>query len=305
MVFASGCAAQPYPHATQSFEPTLTPFQPAPTTAPAVKLPPSTPSTDQVTPTEEIAMMITSTQPPEKHTDEPASTTPAKQSTEVHEPGMITVPILLYHHVSDTIDTQYNVHPDRFAEQMKWLFDRGYSTISVADLARVIRDGGALPARPVILTFDDGYRDVYENAYPILQRYGFFATFYIIGETVNTRGNLSTNELLELIAGGWEIGSHSMSHTNLKEDNNWDYEIYNSKVFLEEKLGIEILTFAYPYGAANTAIMDYTYDSGYSAAVGLGSIMDHDNYDLYFLHRKEVKSWYELDFFEEFMPWKD
>lgn len=196
IVFASGCTAQPYPYATQSFEPTLTPFQPAPTTAPTAKLPTSTPTLVPITPTVETAMRITPTQSPEVKTDEPAAPTQIKQSTVVHEPGIITVPILLYHHISETIDTQYNVHPDRFAEQMKWLYDRGYSTISVGDLAHVIRDGGTLHARPVILTFDDGYRDVYENAYPILQQYGFFATFYIIGETVNKKGTLSTDELL-------------------------------------------------------------------------------------------------------------
>jgi len=104
---------------------------------------------------------------------------------------------------------------------------------------------------------------------------------------VDKKGALNTDELLELVSNGWEIGSHSMSHTNLKEDNNWNYEIYNSKVFLEEKLGIEILTYAYPYGAANAAIMDYTYDSGYLAAVGLGSIMNHDKDNLYFCIEKK------------------
>ncbi len=250
-------------------------------------------------------MTDTPTQAVEESTEEPAATEPGDNPTEEQESGIVQAPILLYHHISETIDSQYNVHPERFAEQMKWLSDRGYSTITVADLARAIREGISVPARPVILTFDDGYRDVYENAFPILQKYGYTATFYIVGETIDKAGNLSTSELLELVAAGWEIGSHSMTHADLNEDDNWEHEIYNSRIILEEKLGVEVFTFAYPYGRASDAVRSFTADAGYTAAVGLGSIMDHDKYDLYFLHRKEVKSWYELDFFEEFLPWKD
>lgn len=188
---------------------------------------------------------------------------------------------------------------------MKWLNDRGYSTVTIAEVARAINEGVKLPPQPVVLTFDDGYLDVYQNAYPILQQYGYVATFFIIANTVDTAGNLNTRKLQKLIASGWEIGSHSMTHTDLTSESNWEYEIINSKKVLEEKLATNIYTFAYPYGKANLSLRDFTRDAGYTAAVGLGSIMEHNPGTLFFLHRKEIKSWYGLDFFDEFMPWKD
>lgn len=239
-------------------------------------------------------------------TNEPVDPGPAIDPTETFdEAESITVPILLYHHVSDTIDSQYNVRPARFAEQMKWLYDRGYTTVTIADVASAISYGTELPARPVVLTFDDGYLDVYQNAYPILQQYGFVATFYIIANTVDAAGSLNTRKLQKLLASGWEIGSHSMTHADLTTDSDWENEIINARLVLEEKLDTEIRTFAYPYGKANDALKTYTLNAGYSAAVGLGSIMEHNHNTLFFLHRKEIKSWYELDFFEEFMPWTD
>jgi peptidoglycan/xylan/chitin deacetylase (PgdA/CDA1 family) len=141
---------------------------------------------------------------------------------------------------------------------------------------------------------------VYQNAYPILQQYGFVATFYIIANTVDAAGSLNTRKLQKLLASGWEIGSHSMTHADLTTDSDWENEIINARLVLEEKLDTEIRTFAYPYGKANDALKTYTLNAGYSAAVGLGSIMEHNHNTLFFLHRKEIKSWYELDFFEEF-----
>jgi len=228
---------------------------------------------------------------------DPTSTTPSVIT--------VTVPILLYHHISDTLDSQYNVRPERFAEQMKWLYDRGYSTVTIADVARAVNEGFELPPRPVVLTFDDGYLDVYQNAYPILQQYGYVATFYIIANTVDTAGNLNTKKLQKLLASGWEIGSHSMTHADLTGESNWEYEIIGAKSYLEDKLDTDIFTFAYPFGKANLELRAYTLNAGYSAAVGLGSIMEHNTRTLFFLHRKEIKSWYGLDFFDEFMPWKE
>lgn len=272
---------------------TSTPFQPISPTATRTPLPTDTPTlTPFFTPTA-IATLT------------PEPTDPPVNPTESEKSGMVTVPILLYHHISDTIDTQYNVHPDVFAEQMKWLHDNGYTTINISDLTKLILEGGSIPERPVILTFDDGYLDVYKNAYPILQQYGYVATFFIITKTVDTKKNLSTDMLLELIDSGWEIGSHSQTHIDLNQGDNWEEEIIGSKAFLEDKLGVTIQTFAYPYGLANPSVIAYTKNAGYTSAVGLGSQVTHELSTLFYLNRKEVKSWYDLDFFAEFLPWSD
>jgi len=295
----TGCQPQVPVFVTQFAWSTNTPFQPVIPTATLTPQPTHTPAeTPTPFPTETPMPEPTQTNPPE-----PSVVT--ELPTEEVAAGEVTVPILLYHHISDTIDTQYNVHPDRFAEQMKWLHEQGYSTITIADVARLIREGGELPGRPVVLTFDDGYLDVFKNAFPIMQQYGFVGTFFIIGETIDVTQNLSTKNLKKLIKNGWEIGSHSMTHIDLKQGNSWEFEIIGSKNLLEEKLGVPIVTFAYPYGLADAAVIRYTIDAGYTSAVGLGSNVTHNANTLYFLNRKEVKSWYGLDFFEDFMPWTD
>lgn len=305
VIILSGCGGPTRAIPPAPLVATSTPFQPVPsivTPTPdpaAIPFPAtSTPAgpTDPAIPTNTVEII----------TEEPPKDSPtAKPTPSTQESITVTVPILLYHHVSETIDTQYNVHPDRFAEQMKWLYDHGYSTVTIADVASAIREGTELPARPVVLTFDDGYLDVYQNAFPILQQYGYVATFYIIANTVDTAGNLNTKKLQKLLASGWEIGCHSMTHANLTEESDWNNEVINSRAVLEEKLGTEIFTFAYPYGRVNMELKTYTLNAGYTAAVGLGSIMEHNSDTLSFLHRKEIKSWYKLDFFEEFMPWTD
>lgn len=299
LVLLAGCLPQTPAFVTQSPLSSATPFQPLIPTATYTPLPTRTPT---ATPTP----FPTDTPMPEPtETTMPEPTDPSIYPTIETSAGGVTVPILLYHHISDSIDTQYNVHPEQFAEQMKWLYDHGYSTITIADVARLILQGGEIPERPVVLTFDDGYLDVFQNAYPIMQQYGYVGTFFIIGNTVDTYQNLSTKKLKKMINNGWEIGSHSMSHIDLNQGNNWEYEIVGSKNLLEEKLGVTIQTFAYPYGLADSAVIRYTMNAGYTSAVGLGSNVFHDEYSLFFLDRKEVKSWYGLDFFDDFMPWTD
>lgn len=299
LTMPAGCQ----PDAPANLPPVLknspTPFQPIPPTATATPLPtPTLTFTPQPTMTE--TPLPTETDTPEL--PEMETTAPAEEELTF---ASVTVPILLYHHISDTIDTQYNVRPENFAAQMKWLYDNGYQTVTIAEVAEAIRNQKSLPTRPVVITFDDGYLDVYQNAYPVLQQYDYVATFYIIANTVDTRKNLSTNKLLNLIQSGWEIGSHSMTHVDLNENDQWETEIVGSKDLLEEKLGVKIETFAYPYGLAKPSVIAYTIDSGYAAAVGLGSSVIQDGNSLYYLSRKEVKSWYDLDFFEDFMPWSN
>lgn len=287
--------------------PSPTPFQPLPLTPTRTPTPTDTPTT---TPTPTSTATSTPTETPTP-TDLPTSKPLPTEPPEEEEPtatigdyGSVTVPILLYHHISDTVSTEYSVHTDQFKEQMKWLSDRGYTSVNISDVSRAIVAGEDLPDRPVVITFDDGYLDVYQNAYPILENYGFFATFFIIGDTVDTRGNLSAEQLQELVNHGWEIGCHSMHHSYLTSGYNLEEEIVGSKVLLESKIGDPVQTFAYPYGLTNATVTNYTINAGYTSAVGLGSIMTHSTSTLFFLHRKEIKSWYTLDFFDQFMPWK-
>ena len=221
------------------------------------------------------------------------------------EAGKITVPILLYHHVTTALDgSRYNIDPAIFDEQMKWLYDNHYSTISVSEVASLILNGGQMPLRPVVITFDDGNIDVFQGAYPILDKYGFTATFYIVDRYLNGKDMISTVQVKELIQKGWEIGSHSKYHTDLMSPGaDLETEIVQSKLDMQQRLGISINSFAYPFGSANEQVIDKTIRSGYTSAVGLGEAITHGYYDIFYLNRIEIQADYTMDKFISLLPW--
>lgn len=206
--------------------------------------------------------------------------------------GNVIMPILMYHHISDKIESRYTTHIKAFREQMKTLKEEGYETVTISQLGDVIRSGGVLPKKPVAITFDDGYLDIYENAFPILREMGFTGSVYIITGTLGTDqsyGYMQEDALKELIAAGWEVGSHSVTHTDLRKTKlGAGNEMKQSKEDLETKLGIMVRSFSYPFAVTNQDLKDLAEKMGYDAAVGIDIINTHTPKRLYFLSRREV-----------------
>ncbi len=233
-------------------------------------------------------------------TSEPTSTavstatpTPRLKPGWVRVPaGPVQVPILMYHHISDKINTRYALPVATFRAQMAYLHEQGYQTVSVAELAAVIRAGGVLPEKAVVITFDDGYLDTYANAFPIMEEYGFTGTVYIITSTLEeglTYGYMQKPELQALVKAGWEIGSHSVTHTNLKETKlGPGNEMRKSKAVLEKLLDVPVRTFSYPYAVSNDSLRQRAEESGYEAAVGVDILVTNTPRRLYYLSRLEV-----------------
>ncbi len=202
------------------------------------------------------------------------------------------MPVLLYHHVGDQGKNQYWISVEVFRAQMELLKKEGYQAVTVSQVADVIRNGGTFPEKPVAITFDDGYLDTYENAFPILNELGFPATVYIITSTLGTDksyGYLQDDALKALIAAGWEIGSHSVTHNNLNKTKlGAGNEMKQSKETLETRLGIKVRSFSYPFGIANQSIKDLAAEMGYDSAVGIDVLNTHTSDQLFFLTRREV-----------------
>ena len=213
-------------------------------------------------------------------------------------PGTVNVPILLYHHValSDT-NSKYYVSPQDFEDQIALLHEKGYHTITIAQLAEAIHDEKQFPGKTIAITFDDGDLDVYENAFPILSKYGYIATFYVIAQAINTPTFVTTEQLIELVNAGWEIGCHSMTHANLTETVDLNYEMYQSKVYIEKLLDITVQTFAYPYGAVDERVFQKVIKYGYKAGSGLGKFTLHSSNDLYYLYRILILNGITIDEF--------
>jgi peptidoglycan/xylan/chitin deacetylase (PgdA/CDA1 family) len=217
----------------------------------------------------------------------------------------VTAPILLYHHIDPDLDSPlYNVPPHQFAEQMQALADWGYTTITLSQLVDAITAGAALPPRPIVITFDDGQMSVFEYAYPIMRQHGFVGVNYLVANRLEADGFMSYSELGELYAAGWEVGSHSYTHTDLTLDHTIAFnEMRHSMIDLGAALSQPVRTFAYPFGSVD----DYLYDRagrwGYAAAVGLGKQYVHNEYTLFYLSRIEIKQAYSLEEFGALLPW--
>ena len=223
-------------------------------------------------------------------------------------PNEVIVPILLYHHIGLSLqgETIYYVSPDSFERQMNLLYQWGYRTISVELLVRAIKDGAELPPKPIILTFDDGSETTYTTALPIMQRYDFTGTSYIVYNYVGILNYMNVDQIHALYASGWEIGSHGLSHTDLttRSDRQMD-EIVESRRKLQSLLGIPIFSFAYAFGAYDSDSLHYVHYAGYIAAMGLGKETLQGNTNLFYLYRQAVKGTDDLRSFALLLPWRE
>ena len=295
--FGLGCArltltTTPVP--TPSPEPTLTT---SPLPAPSETAPP----TSTFIPTQTL---IPSATPSATFTFTPSSTfTP---EFILRGPGEIFVPILLYHHIGFSQKASpYYISPEEFDRQMALLYQWGYRTISVELLVKAIQQGAQLPARPIILTFDDGSESVYTEALPIMQMRGFTGTAYIVTNYIGASLYMDRDQIRALYASGWEIGSHSLSHVNLRQHPGvQEEEIVSSRHRLESYLDLPILSFAYPFGANDSDSLKLVKDAGYIAAVGLGADIRQSQENIFYLYRREIKSSYDLSTFSQFLPWQ-
>lgn len=146
--------------------------------------------------------------------------------------------------------------------------------------------GAELPARPVIISLDDGWENQYIHAFPILTKYHYPATFFVVANYVGGRGFLSLDQLRAMVTAGMSIGSHSRSHPRLERITSpkvlWD-EIYGSKKILETELSVPVTEFAYPYGSYNAAAVTMVRLAGYKAARACNFGNLHSTNDVYWL----------------------
>jgi peptidoglycan/xylan/chitin deacetylase (PgdA/CDA1 family) len=181
----------------------------------------------------------------------------------------------MYHYVrtvdpaEDELGYNLSVSPELFDEQMAYLYKRGYTTVRMDRLADCLRGLARCPERAVALTFDDGYADAATTALPILQRYGFTATFYVVTEFVGRPGYMSWDDIRRLHVNGMEIGSHTLTHPDLTaRDPEVAYqEIAYSRAFIEKQLEAPVRSFSYPIGSYTTDIADMVRAAGYTNAV--------------------------------------
>ncbi|HEX7491819.1 MAG TPA: polysaccharide deacetylase family protein [Candidatus Limnocylindrales bacterium] len=173
------------------------------------------------------------------------------------------VPILMYHRVvplSEAGDSQSHlvVPPATFSLQMKALFDAGWHSITMATLAHDMETNATIPARTFVITFDDGWYDGYEYAFPIMRQYGFVGTYYVIGNRVDTKGFLSAEQMQTLEAAGNDIGNHTEDHVKLPGSSAeiLRREVDDASRRIQQAIGHRPVTLAYPAGGVDLSLMD-------------------------------------------------
>jgi len=182
--------------------------------------------------------------------------------------GEKEIPILMYHYIrqlpNDELGRSLSVDPQSFENQIKAIKDAGYSTITFSDL-----EENNLPPKPIIITFDDGYADAYDNAYPILKKYNIRGIFYIISDRVGDNEYLSWQQIREMAAGGMIFGSHTKSHPDLPQASSTivKKELEESKQDIENHINESINDFSYPAGKYNKQVISAVYGAGYKSAV--------------------------------------
>jgi len=233
--------------------------------------------------TPSMTLVPTSTWTPSPTATPIPTETPTPSATPIPLPtpdGIVRalqVPILMYHHIAippegaDAIRRDLSVPPERFAEHLCYLRDQGYTSISLHELALALQVGHPLPPKPIVLTFDDGYRDNYLHAFPLLQRYGFRGTFFLItGYIDEGRPEYMTwEQVKEMSAAGMEMEAHCYTHVDLR-GRDVDYliwQILGPKEAIEARTHRPVRFFSYPSGQYDELVMRVLHSAHYWGAV--------------------------------------
>ncbi|MGH3965015.1 MAG: polysaccharide deacetylase family protein [Pseudonocardiaceae bacterium] len=224
------------------------------------------------------------------------------------------IPILMYHAVAEhpaAATRRLSVRPEMLAAQLASLRQQGFTTLTFSRLGAALRGGGALPPRPIVLTFDDGYADFHREALPLLARYGCTATLFVTTGWVADAGEhaagtpldrmLSWSQIDEVFAAGFEVGAHSHSHAQLDQlpDAALRQELSVSKVLLEDRLGREVPGLAYPYGYSSARVREAVCAAGYRHAAAVSNATARPKADLFALPRLTIRRSTSLDTFRQ------
>ena len=179
------------------------------------------------------------------------------------EPDRVySVPVLMYHRVVPRSEAGNSlpdlvVPPEDFSAQMKAFYFRGWHSITLAQLADYMEIDASIPDKTFVITFDDGWYDGYTYAFPILKRYGFVATYFVVSGRIDTNYSLSTEELRALQAAGNEIGNHTENHISLSTVpvGRAAQEVERASEQIMAAVGQRPVSLAYPMGGVNSSVV--------------------------------------------------
>ena len=177
--------------------------------------------------------------------------------------------MLNYHQINNEAHNALTLSASEFEAQIDYLARSGYTPITPAQLADYLQHGAELPPNPILITFDDGYEDNYRVAYPILQKYHFTATIFLITDFVGNNGRyLNWKQVREMRDHGFVFQSHTLNHILLPRasDDEIRLQLVKSKEAIEWRLGQKVEFLAYPGGAYDQRVIRLAKEAGYRGA---------------------------------------
>jgi peptidoglycan/xylan/chitin deacetylase (PgdA/CDA1 family) len=206
-------------------------------------------------------------------------------------PSKYVMPVLMYHSIDDNWEkSKLSVSPESFEKQMTFLHRRRYKVLSLDEVVDICREKQKPPYKAISITFDDGFLNNYSVAYPILRRYGFPAAIFVVVDKVGTKGYLSWKQLKKMAEEGITIGSHTLSHRDLRKlsDKELKEELVKSKKILEKKLGRSVDFICYPGGSFDERVRQAAIDAGYKGACATNPGRHYRDDDPYAIKRVRI-----------------
>ncbi len=201
------------------------------------------------------------------------------------------VPVLSYHQVNDTDDNALTVPTAEFERQIAYLHDEGYHAITPDQLTDYLNNGSPLPEKPVLITFDDGYRDNYKNAFPILKKYDMTATIFLVSDFMDRFDNyLTWAQVQEMSEAGICMGVHTLSHFELTglSDSELNQQLEGGKLAIEWKTLKFAEYIAYPCGSYNDKVLEHIRQYGYKGGFTVRYDLVHPGDNPYLLSRVPI-----------------
>lgn len=196
----------------------------------------------------------------------------------------INIPILCYHDVTSNNPDNNGllISPEKFKEQLQYLKYNNYTPITLDELYDYLRNNKEIPEKPVVITFDDGYKGNYEYAYPLLKEFKFPATMFVISNYVGGADFMTTEQLKEMSNNGIEIESHTSKHDDLSKLNETEQveTLKNAKTSLEKIIEKPVDFVAYPFGRHNSNTRISAEKAGYKLGFNLnGNFADRKDHN--------------------------
>lgn len=213
------------------------------------------------------------------------------------------IPVLMYHSIKTLPGNSLGVPVKQFSEEMSWLSQKAYHSISPEDLYQALVNKAPVPEKPILLTFDDGYSDNYSSAWPILQQYGFRATFFVITKSVGP-GMMNWEQLNDLVKQGNTVASHTVHHLDLATltEKQQEFELNSSKQELESHLGIRVQSLCFPSGKYNKTTLALMPKCGYKLGFSTKPGNVYLGAEILALNRKRIYGGMPIASFKSLLP---